>query len=138
MANMELKEFVSNSIVQIIEGVKEAQDKAGQFGAIVNPTNLFLYSGQTGTAGQTLEDNNVSRLVEFDIAVTSVEGEKTKGGLGVVVGVLSAGTMGQSEAQNSSVSRIKFSVPILFPGTPAEKKREQQTSCKTKYDLFNR
>ena len=39
MANMELKEFVSNSIVQIIEGVKEAQDKAGQFGAIVNPTN---------------------------------------------------------------------------------------------------
>ena len=56
-----------------------------------------------------------SRDVDFDVALTVTEGTGTKGGIGIVAGAFALGSTGQSTAQNSSVSRVQFSVPIAFP-----------------------
>jgi hypothetical protein len=53
--------------------------------------------------------------VEFDVAVTVAEGTATKAGIGLIVGPVTLGTTGQSANQNSTVSRIKFEVPVAWP-----------------------
>ena len=58
--------------------------------------------------------------VEFDIAVTAVDGKETKGGIGIVVGAIGLGSQGRSEERNTSISRIKFKVPIAFPNSKEE------------------
>ena len=53
--------------------------------------------------------------VEFDVAVTASTGTATKGGIGIMVGAIGLGSQGKSEAQDSSISRIKFLVPMVLP-----------------------
>jgi hypothetical protein len=113
---MELKDFVSESIKQIIDGVNEAKRYADNYDAMVNPRRwswnssnvLARYESNTGAAIEN---------IEFDVAVTVTEGTNTKGGIGVFVGPVGIGSQGQSENSNSSVSRLKFSVPIVLPFT---------------------
>ncbi len=107
---MELKRFISTSLLQIIEGVKEAQSKAEELGAKVNPTNLAL--SETGISYNP-DDINVSRLVEFDVAVTTIEETTTNNSIGVITGV---GSARQSEAP---INKLKFAIPILYPGSKA-------------------
>ena len=38
---MELKDFVSQALIQLIDGVKEAQEHADKQGAVVSPWNMF-------------------------------------------------------------------------------------------------
>lgn len=40
--------------------------------------------------------------MEFDIAVTSIEGTETRGGIGVVAGVFALGSQGKSLENNQS------------------------------------
>jgi len=54
-------------------------------------------------------------MVEFDVALTTVEGGQAKSGIGVFVGPVGVGTQAQIDAQNSVVNRIRFSVPVLLP-----------------------
>lgn len=53
--------------------------------------------------------------VEFDVAVTAEEAKGTKGGIGVFMGSVGLGAQGQSETKNTSLGRIKFSVPVSLP-----------------------
>jgi hypothetical protein len=113
---MELKDFVSESIKQITDGVNEAKLHADQNNASVNPqrwgwnsSNVQVkYDKKTGAAIET---------IEFDVAVTATDGTATKGGIGVFMGAVNLGSQGQSENSNSSVSRLKFSIPIILPVT---------------------
>jgi len=57
----------------------------------------------------------VVQFVQFDVALTVKEGTGTKGGIGVFAGVISLGSAGQSSAENASVSRVKFLVPLALP-----------------------
>ena len=54
--------------------------------------------------------------VEFDIALAEANAKDTKGGIGVFLGSVGLGSQGSSHGESSSHSRIKFSVPIVFPG----------------------
>jgi hypothetical protein len=58
--------------------------------------------------------------VEFDIAVTVREGKETAGGIGVVVGAVALGSRGKSTDGNTTVSRLKFQVPVMFPTSSKE------------------
>jgi hypothetical protein len=62
-----------------------------------------------------------AQIVEFDVALTAMEGTGTKGGIGVVAGMFALGSTGQSKEESSSVSRVKFSVPLSLP-TPKGKR----------------
>lgn len=72
---------------QIVSGVVDAQKEVADKGASVNPSGLHLKSDQIKGHAIT-NDGNVTQHIEFDVAVTTTEGTGTKGGIGVVAGVL--------------------------------------------------
>ena len=115
---MELKIFITETLTQIIGGVKEAQSHAAKYGAEVNPP-VFSKPDKFDRLQHKDIWSSLIQEVNFDVAVTASEGTETKGGIGVFVGVIGLGSQGQSEKSNESVSRIKFSVPICLP--PSEK-----------------
>lgn len=111
---MELKDFVSEALVQIVRGVAQAQNELKGTGARVSPR--MRSTDKSHTIGEAEMDGGqpVSH-VEFDVLVTAAEGTGSKGTVGVVVGVLGLGTQAQSEAKSGQESRIKFKVPLLLP-----------------------
>ena len=111
---MELKEFVSETLRQILGGVKDAQGFAAEQGGKVVPKRITFRTDQ-GLQLWDHTDGTPIQMIEFDVAVTAVEGTATKGGIGVFVGAIGLGSQGQSSASNQSVSRIKFSIPVQLP-----------------------
>ncbi|ATZ74166.1 hypothetical protein CWC33_10895 [Idiomarina sp. X4] len=116
---MNLKEFISESIVEIVEGIVDAQSRIQSDDAKIVPeiSKVFTQS-QTGGTNLALgwdKQSNLIHSVEFDIAVTANEGTETRGGIGVVAGVFALGSQGKSLESNQSISRLKFRVPISFP-----------------------
>ena len=100
---MELQDFIDETLKQIISGVRSAQESAIELGAKINPRG-----------GSVVE----MRTVHFDIAVGTSEGTETKGGIRVVGPVGSVGSQDQSDVASSSMSRIRFSVPVKLPVQP--------------------
>ena len=113
---MDLKEFVATTLVQIIEGVADAQKVAEEMGAVINPRARATASSVTTGQGQAIH------LVEFDVALTSIEGRTTSGGGGITVAFVRAGGEKETSATEASVSRVKFSVPVALPGDRRRKR----------------
>jgi len=111
---MDLKDFVKNTLVQIIDGVIEAENELEKKGATVNPIGGHFDQKQLGGRTWSFKDG-ITETVEFDVALTSSEKEGTSAGIGVLLGSINLGTKGASEESITSVTRIKFSVPILLP-----------------------
>lgn len=111
---MQLKEFITETFKQIVDGVVEAQEYAGPKGARISPDNLACRTDQ-GLQFWDQKTGEIATLIEFDVAVSTTEGTGTKGGVGLFVGPVSLGSQGQSDAGKSSSNRIKFIVPIHLP-----------------------
>jgi hypothetical protein len=111
---MDLKEFVSQTLSQIIDGVTDAQDSVSGKGGAINP-HLHATHEQLGKQGFLNTSEGLAQIVEFDVALTVTEGTGTKGGIGMLAGAVNLGSSGESSAQNSSVSRVRFSVPLRLP-----------------------
>ncbi len=111
---MELKDFVSETLRQVLGGIKEAQSFASEHGGKIMPERIAFRTDQ-GLQLWDKNDGTPIHMIEFDVAVTTTEGTATKGGIGVFVGAIGLGSQGQSNASNQSVSRIKFSVPVQYP-----------------------
>ncbi len=94
---MNIQQFVSETLKQVIDGVQEAQQHAKGKEAAVAPYH------------------NYQNEVVFDIAVTVTEGKETGGKAGLTVWGVGAGVSGKSESSSSTVSRIKFSVAVDLP-----------------------
>src|SRR3989338_8634698 len=94
MAAMDLQQFVAQTLVQIANGVKNAQEHVKSAGCIVNPLRA---SDQ-----DPIMSPNTS-FIEFDVALTVTEGSDSKGGIGAHE---------RSRSATESVSRIKFKVPM--------------------------
>jgi hypothetical protein len=139
---MDLKEFVQDVLVQIIQGVSDAQRKLGVSTAKINPP-LAEKAEQTpgGQWYSTIDKDNLhaanliathyaggyADIVDFDVAITvessgKETSESAKGGDGgLKLHVVSAGISVQSkqssatESTQSNVSRIKFRIPVQLP-----------------------
>lgn len=111
---MDLRDFVSETLTQIVDGVKSSQDKAIESGAMVNP-KLSTSWEQAGKHGFLKIGDGYAQIVQFDVALSVTEGTGTKGGIGVFAGAINLGSSGQSNNENSSVSRVKFCVPLSLP-----------------------
>ncbi|MFT5708356.1 MAG: hypothetical protein ACI9ES_002658 [Oceanospirillaceae bacterium] len=111
---MDLKDFVKNTLVQIIDGVIEAESELEEKGATVNPVGGNFDQKQLGGRTWSFKDG-ITEIVEFDVALTNSEKEGTAGGIGVLLGGINLGAKGASEESITSVTRIKFSVPVLLP-----------------------
>lgn len=111
---MELDQFIKSTLVQIVDGVSEAEKVLQERGASVNPIGGHFDQKQVGGRTWSFEDG-VSEVVEFDVALTNSEKEGTSAGIGVLLGGIKLGANGKSEETITSVTRIKFSVPVLLP-----------------------
>lgn len=116
---MDLREFVAEALSQIVDGVKEAQDRTQASGARVNPLLTINHEAAAKQGMLIAHGMAHAQLVQFDVALTAKEGTGTKGGIGVVVGAFTLGSTGQSQEESGSVSRVKFSVPLVLPNGPS-------------------
>ena len=103
---MDIKDFIAEALVGIVDGIKEAQGGISSSGARVNPQGFQIPYDQlhgrhwNKTTGETLD------AIEFDIALVAVKASKVSQRLEVLTG---------TKAEQTGVSRIKFSVPVKYP-----------------------
>ena len=117
---MDLKEFVAQTISQIIDGIIEADSRVADVGAAVNPPNVVTNKTGEGPYGfyagaKEQKYRPAVQEVQFDVVIHVSKGTETKGGIGIQVGSIGLGSSGKSEAGTSSESRVKFVVPLLMP-----------------------
>ena len=114
---MELKEFVSKTLLQIIEGVREAQASVDKLDGMVNPYIDPTSMQKQHTLGLTghIGERKAVLPVEFDVVLSISEDSNVKSGAGIFVGAIGLGVQGQSVDSNSSQSRVKFLIPIVLP-----------------------
>ena len=87
---MELKEFITKTLTEIKEGIIEADKKGVQ----VSDTS--------------------AKNVEFDISVTTNSFDESKIGGGIFVVGIGMGANTKEVNNNSSFSRIKFTLPLFI------------------------
>ncbi len=122
---MELQQFVTESLNQILKGISEAQRTNCYNGIEINPSLRHYIDrdrddwvgAQHKLPGDVLltPEGRVVVMVHFDIAVTVSEGTGTKGGIGVFAGAVGLGTQGQSDKSSTSATKLEFKVPVVFP-----------------------
>lgn len=108
---MNLKDFVANTLAEIVEGCKEADSRVAGHGGSVNPLPRGRVIDTLSWRGVPLQS------VEFDVAVTAAEESEVSGGV-KVVGMRVGGASTES---STSISRVRFAVPLAMPqGTQGE------------------
>ena len=114
---MDLQQFIEETLVQIAQGIVAANNALEGTGAIVSPEKLILVppNKAAGRNASTKPGNPPVHRVEFDVAVIALSSSATSGGAGVKLAVLDLGTKGESGRKDTSESRIKFSIPMIFP-----------------------
>jgi len=107
---MDLKAFVQETLVQIVEGVEGAQRQlaSGASNARINPTTLF----DTDSSG-----HGTPAPVEFDVAVTVSEANTSGVGGGLKVVGIQLGGETKDTKTVQAVSRIKFAVDLAQPSS---------------------
>ena len=105
---MDLKDFIAETLVQIQEGVQEAINRrsASQGAAgVINPV--------WGNVNEISPDHRQN--VEFDVAVTVTDKTTAGGNAGIKVFSIELGGKAEKGAEQSTVSHIKFSIPLVPP-----------------------
>jgi hypothetical protein len=118
---VDLKDFVSETLVSIVSGIKDAQEKTKVLGASVNPGGLMRKS-EAVSENSTWDNrnNNFSQPVAFDIAITAEDSAKGGAKVKVLSGILGGDIGGEKGSKNVLASRIQFTVPVLFPSVEIE------------------
>ncbi len=112
---MELKEFITNTLISVVEGVSEAKKQLleKESTAVVNATKGNSTSDSVDDKTEKL--NRVIYLVDMDIAVTTSESSSNDTSGKLNIKIIEIGKGKGSENINSTASRIKFSIPIAYP-----------------------
>ncbi|MBX3506939.1 MAG: hypothetical protein KF895_15785 [Parvibaculum sp.] len=115
-----LKDFIKETLSQIVVAVSEFSKEHEAIGATTNPklqtsvktsewSNVGLIFSGWGEDGGA----NYATLVDFDIALTAEDSENSKFGGGIrVLSFLGADGERSDISKSSSVSRIKFRLPV--------------------------
>jgi hypothetical protein len=112
---MELKDFIAETLSQIVAGVAEAQTKVTSSGGQVSPHVRNPHEDKLGALYGRTNGGNPVIFVDFDVAVTADQGTGTKGGIGVVAGIFNLGSSGQSNENLQIANKIKFKIPVALP-----------------------
>lgn len=110
---MELNQFVTESIVQITNGIVNAQEKLAEEWVRINPkpcgnvdvVSPMLYTAENGAGVFPLT---------FDVAV-SVEDKEEGTAFGIKVLDVGVNIQDGSQESRSTVSRVTFTIPIAYP-----------------------
>ena len=104
---MDLKEFVSETLKEIIAGVKDAQEYAKENGACVNPTEFGTLAKPEHVIDMGDGKLSIVQSISFDICVSDKRTKSGKGGIEIV--------SGGYEGTKATENRVKFSVAVALP-----------------------
>ena len=110
---MELKEFIKNVLLDIAEGVKDAQEKGMGLGAVISPN----YRQTDYTMSY---ENKPIQIVEFEVELST---ESMDGSRGIGVSLANAASFkldGKDNQRKNNSTKIKFDIPMVLP-TPENK-----------------
>jgi hypothetical protein len=115
-ANMKLRDFIADALMEVHHGVQNAikrRDEEGLAGRISPGIN----EPDTGQIDWT----KMVRDVEFDVAVTVAYTKEKSGEAGLeIFSFGKAGAKGAAKSEESTVNRIKFSIPVIIPVQPIQ------------------
>ncbi len=124
ISNMELKEYITESLVQITEGINEAMKRLEGTGVIINPNSTFHTDGHFWI-GKHQKSGPVERwvqMVEMNITTTVTDATEGQGGAKINVGILNIGGGVKDTGSEQNTNSIKFTIPVCFPSTDVLKK----------------
>lgn len=99
---MQLDEFVKTTLMQVVKGVKDAQEEAVEFGAVVNP--------QVGYGGTR------ETVIAFDVALTVTGSSSDEvGGKVTVIPFLNLGGKATESDARQETSHVKFEITLSLP-----------------------
>ena len=104
---MNLDDFIKDSLLQVLKGIKDAQDisnKQGPGTGAINPK-----------WGKDKDYHRYTSEVGFEIAISATKQSDKGGQAGITVVALDIRGEGKQTAKSSHVSRVSFKVPIALP-----------------------
>ncbi|HGM6069580.1 TPA: hypothetical protein ACKP39_003286 [Stenotrophomonas maltophilia] len=114
---MELKDFVTEALLQISGGIEDAQRRLREGGSTTR-INTSMTKDDAGTLVTGGRRHSIE-YVEFDVAILANSGTETKAGIGLTVAsLLNLSAGGKSNESEGTESRIKFRIPVAFPKHP--------------------
>lgn len=117
---MELKQFIKAALVDIIQAIEEARSSLGsQQGKSICPPIELSYSHRTKIEYDIASDTYLQQ-VEFDVAVSAETKDASGGNAGINVLGMKASIGADANETNTSISRIRFHVPIGLTSKPAK------------------
>lgn len=108
-----LKDFVAETLAQIISGIRAAQKTDD--GDHICPQGIRIGADHAPKKYLDTSTGHLVQMIDFDVAVTVSEASSVEGGIGISVIPLKLGAKGETESENSAVSRVRFSVPLAMP-----------------------
>ncbi|MEJ1402550.1 MAG: hypothetical protein RPU61_03405 [Candidatus Sedimenticola sp. (ex Thyasira tokunagai)] len=117
---MELKEFIKQSLVQINQAIEESNEELKNSAAVINPGCIQINSENSQAYGRQSskaihEDNKVVHKVGFDVAVYAQDDQKAGGGAKISIASIGLGADAEVKHSNKSESRLRFSIPVIYP-----------------------
>lgn len=126
---MELKEFIKTTLIQISQGVLEAQAEVKENEMIINPAGLG--SNSKGNKYLRTDGWRYVEEIEINVGVTVIEKEGEKAVIGIIAGILSGGAQATSDNSNQTVSTIKFKIPVALPSMPTPEGHKARRTIST-------
>lgn len=113
---MELKEFVRETLVQITNGVKEAQVECQKAGGLINPMLSIPKAKRSPDGDLRVGDEYYpATQVEFTVGLTESNTATGKAGIGVFLSQVSFGGESSKGSSSQSVTSVRFSITAVFP-----------------------
>lgn len=110
---MDLRQFVSETLTQIVGGIEDAKKSITDGSARINPR---LNPHSDAKIKQLVDDNDsLIQDVVFDVALTVSSGTGTSGKVSVLAGLLNLESGGKSSNDQGRTSRVQFKVAVSFP-----------------------
>ena len=111
---MDLKDFVSQSLIQIVQGVCDAAGPISAMGGYVSPAHTSKTEGHV--IGHTMDGKGRAvHSVHFDVAIVAENDSKVSGGGGLKVMGVRLGADASAAEREQTSSRIQFVVPLALP-----------------------
>jgi len=103
MAQIELKEFIKSALIQVAQGVREANDQ------LKNPDkNQYEVFNLRHNKG----DSSKIPGIKFDVAITAESGQKDKAGFFVALANIGGAASTEKSKGDELIHRIQFEIGV--------------------------
>lgn len=103
---MELKEFITNTLSEIAQGVADAKPLYKSLGGEINPKK---HDSDAKDSYKSIT------IVNFEVALGQNTSDTNTKGIGVLFGMLSVGGDNVDKKSEQYATKIQFSVPVILP-----------------------